>query len=185
MGNLIEKDSFSGWRILDVSQMKDADKLAALKELGYIIECKNEKLKIYDLEDGEYLACESSSDLKTIDDVYLYLDKEFVFVDQKINIIGIQGKVIAVEKVNIPHIIEVIDGEEWNKYKFSELSDEEKISLINEVDFNVIKQDNGLYRLDDIQGANLASIEYERFPSLDSIIDRLSNYWNDYCILFE
>ena len=67
----------------------------------------------------------------------------------------------------------------------SELIDEEKIALINEVDFNVIKQDNGLYRLDDIQGANLASIEYERFPSLDSIIDRLSNYWNDYCILFE
>lgn len=69
-------------------------------------------------------------------------------------------------------------------YVVDELTDEDIVELINEVDFGLITEGK-TYRLEDGQGSNLGDIESEEFESLGEIIDRLSSYWSDYeiCIL--
>ena len=52
--------------------------------------------------------------------------------------------------------------------------------LIESVEFRVIQQDNGRYRLEDMQGANLGDIEQEEFNSKAAVIDRMEVYWHDY-----
>lgn len=61
---------------------------------------------------------------------------------------------------------------------------EDKLSIIESLDFKVVKE-NGSYRLIDLQGANLANIENETFENLDKILDRLDLYLYDYqiCLL--
>lgn len=58
--------------------------------------------------------------------------------------------------------------------------------FLNEFDFDVYKSkdDNGevTYKLRDTQGANLGDIESESFYDIDSIVDRLDIYYNDYII---
>ena len=70
-------------------------------------------------------------------------------------------------------------------YDVSNMSDMEKIALIAQVEFAVVRQCNGVYRFEDCTGANLNGIEYERFTDIDLMLDRLQVYWNDYYIDFK
>lgn len=96
------------------------------------------------------------------------------------------------DEVDVTKVVEegLVNGFDYDKdnswchcevYILDELSDEDKEDLINQVEFEVIRE-NGKYRLKDLQGANLATIEGDIFDSLDDIIERLDVYWYDYLI---
>ena len=95
-------------------------------------------------------------------------------------------------------IREVITGMEDDvHYSFmlvnlDKLTDEEKESLIYEVEFTIEKNATGedgkpCWKLVDEQGANLGNIEEDEFEIGDynGMIDRLDIYWRDYGYLFE
>lgn len=52
--------------------------------------------------------------------------------------------------------------------------------FLNYFDFDYEKDENGNYRLIDLQRANLGGIEQEEFNSIPEIIDRLGTYYTDY-----
>ena len=58
--------------------------------------------------------------------------------------------------------------------------------FLNEFDFGVHKMRDKsgeiVYKLEDFQKANLGNIEDEKFYSVDSILDRLDIYYNDYLL---
>lgn len=83
-------------------------------------------------------------------------------------------------------VIKYINGEEFEMYRLDMLTDSDKLNLIGLLEFDVVRQkENNIleYRLVDLQGANLGGIEDETFYSIDSIIDRLDIYWEDYKIV--
>ena len=69
-------------------------------------------------------------------------------------------------------------------YEYNFLTEEEKLELIEEIEFEVVKDDEDYYRLVDTTKANLGNIEGEHFNSIDEIMYRLENYWYDYQISF-
>lgn len=80
------------------------------------------------------------------------------------------------------------EGNLWRVYELDKLDDNSKKKLIEEFDFEIKTiKDNGetIYKLVDVQEANLGDIESEEFETLDGIIYRLENYWDDYNIKFE
>lgn len=58
--------------------------------------------------------------------------------------------------------------------------------FLNEFDFSVYKtkDDSGrtIYKLEDLQKANLGNIEDEEFYNVDEVVDRLNIYYNDYLL---
>jgi|AntDeeMinimDraft_4_1070355.scaffolds.fasta_scaffold17535_3 hypothetical protein len=63
-----------------------------------------------------------------------------------------------------------------------ELTENEKLELINFCDFDIQQDDNG-FKLIDLQGANLNGIMEERFDTLDNILDRIGDiYLWDYFV---
>lgn len=81
-------------------------------------------------------------------------------------------------------IREEIDDMMFEVYEYNFLTEEEKLELIEEVEFEVVKDDEDYYRLVDTTKANLGNIEGEHFNSIDEIMYRLENYWYDYQISF-
>lgn len=77
-----------------------------------------------------------------------------------------------------------IDDMMFEVYEYNFLTEEEKLELIEEVEFEVVKDDEDYYRLVDTTKANLGNIEGEHFNSIDEIMYRLENYWYDYQISF-
>ena len=76
----------------------------------------------------------------------------------------------------------------WRVFELEKINDDLKKELIEEFDFEiktVEKNGETLYKLVDLQGANLGDIESEEFNDLDEIIYRLEGYWDDYNIKFE
>ena len=69
-------------------------------------------------------------------------------------------------------------------YEYNFLTEEEKLELIEEIEFEVVKDDEDYYRLVDTTKATLGNIEGEHFNSIDEIMYRLENYWYDYQISF-
>lgn len=64
--------------------------------------------------------------------------------------------------------------------------DKKFIDLLHEMDFELVKNDDGTYGLHDLQGANLGDIESEKFETAWDIMDRLSGaYINDYFLNLE
>lgn len=81
-------------------------------------------------------------------------------------------------------IRENFDDMMFEIYEYNLLTEEEKLELIEEVEFEVVKDDEDYYRLIDTTRANLNNIEGEHFNSIDEIMYRLENYWYDYQISF-
>lgn len=81
-------------------------------------------------------------------------------------------------------IREKVDDMIFEVYEYNFLTEEEKLELIEEVEFEVVKDDEDYYRLVDTTKANLGNIEGEHFNSIDEIMYRLENYWYDYQISF-
>lgn len=81
-------------------------------------------------------------------------------------------------------IREEINDMMFEVYEYNLLTKEEKLELIEEVEFEVVKDDEDYYRLVDTTRANLNNIEDEHFNSIDEIMYRLENYWYDYQISF-
>ena len=81
-------------------------------------------------------------------------------------------------------IREEINDMMFEVYEYNFLTEEEKLELIEEVEFEVVKDDEDYYRLVDTTKANLGNIEGEHFNSIDEIMYRLENYWYDYQISF-
>lgn len=81
-------------------------------------------------------------------------------------------------------IREEVDDMMFEVYEYNFLTEEEKLELIEEVEFEVVKDDEDYYRLVDTTKANLGNIEGEHFNSIDEIMYRLENYWYDYQISF-
>lgn len=63
-------------------------------------------------------------------------------------------------------------------YKTGAITFEKAYKLCQYCDFQLLKE-GATYRLKDIQGGNLGDIESEVFESLESVIDRLENYFLD------
>ena len=59
-----------------------------------------------------------------------------------------------------------------------ELSEEEMKELIAEARFELIEE-NGKYRVEDLDRANLGDIEDEEFDSLEEILKRLNSYFKN------
>lgn len=76
------------------------------------------------------------------------------------------------------------DGEIYEIYNLEVMTNKEIISLIEQMDFEVVKE-NFKYKLIDTTGANLGNIEDEEYYSIDGLVDRLENYWFDFHISFE
>lgn len=74
--------------------------------------------------------------------------------------------------------------EKFYVYNLDSMSEMQKIELIKEVEFEVKEAGEGIYRLEDTTGVNLANIESEQFNNIDEIIARLENYFHDYHITF-
>lgn len=77
-----------------------------------------------------------------------------------------------------------IEDEEETELKES-VSDkdinEDFINLLWDMEFKLVKNDNGTFSLQDMQGANLGDIESEEFTSAKEILDRLEgSYIHDY-----
>ena len=81
-------------------------------------------------------------------------------------------------------IREEVDDMMFEVYEYNFLTEEEKLELIEEVEFEVVKDDEDYYRLVDTTKANLGNIEGEHFNNIDEIMYRLENYWYDYQISF-
>ena len=81
-------------------------------------------------------------------------------------------------------IRENFDDMMFEVYEYNLLTEEEKLELIEEIEFEVIKDNEDYYRLIDTTKANLGNIEGEHFNSIDEIMYRLENYWYDYQISF-
>lgn len=81
-------------------------------------------------------------------------------------------------------IREEVDDMMFEVYEYNFLTEEEKLELIEEIEFEVVKDDEDYYRLVDTTKANLGNIEGEHFNSIDEIMYRLENYWYDYQISF-
>lgn len=62
--------------------------------------------------------------------------------------------------------------------KWEKLFDE----FLDLIEFKLVKSKNGYFHLEDYTNANLGNIEAEEFDNADWILDRLSNYVNDYII---
>lgn len=67
-------------------------------------------------------------------------------------------------------------------YIDTELSNKDKVNIIEYLDFKVIKNKDKTIQLKDLQGANLADIELDVFNNLDEALERLEVYLNDYKI---
>ena len=52
--------------------------------------------------------------------------------------------------------------------------------FLNEFDFDYEKDENGNYKLIDLQRVNLGGIEQEEFSSIPEIVNRLDTYYGDY-----
>lgn len=78
----------------------------------------------------------------------------------------------------------IYTDEDDEVYRYSDLTDEDKIKLLGFVDFKLLTNEDGTYRLKDLQGGNLANIESEIFETIDDAVGRLETYWNDYHIYF-
>lgn len=59
-----------------------------------------------------------------------------------------------------------------------ELSEEEMKEVIAEARFELIEE-NGKYRVEDLERANLGNIEDEEFDSLEDILKRLNSYFKN------
>ena len=192
MKGLIKTTGFCAWRVIYLKDNGVEDKINILNELGYIVKCENNAYVLYFAEDNSIVDIESES-FKSIDDIFLYMDKKGWFEDMKVAVHDIDGEVIDVSDIMLSS--ETIMREDYDAdcdeeqyidlYDVSNMSDMEKIALISQVEFAVVKQCNGVYRFADYTGANLNGIEYERFTDIDSMLDRLQIYWNDYCIDFK
>ena len=82
----------------------------------------------------------------------------------------------------------VADGEQYDIYDYECMLESEVIGLIETLDFEVIKtksEEDIIYKLIDITGANLGNIEDEEFYTVEQMVDRLENYWLDHHISFE
>lgn len=53
------------------------------------------------------------------------------------------------------------------------------VAMLDLIEFELVNYEDG-YGLVDLQGANLADIESDRFQTVEQIIDRLDAYINDY-----
>ena len=184
MKGLLKTSGFKNWRVVYLKDNSTEDKINILQELGYGVKDDNGNLVPYYLDDNTIVDTESTV-FKTIDEIFLYMDKEGWLQDLDIAILDIDGEEVDIQNITLNEIQHKNNGDSYYEYDLSTMSELEKIALIREVDFSVIKQVNGVFRLLDLQGGNLAGIEYERFHSIDSIIDRLDNYWNDYSIRFK
>ena len=186
MKGLITTTGFNSWRVLYLKDNNVEDKIKILNELGYIVECDNNAYIVYFSEDNS-IVDGGVEVFKSIDDIFLYMDKEGWLEDVQVAILDIDGETIDASNVTLHCEMVTIDDEEnsFAQFDLSKMSDIEKIALIGEVEFSVIKQCNGVYRVKDWQGGNLGNIEYQRFRDIDVIIDRLDVYWNDYSITFK
>ena len=192
MKGLIPTTEFGDWRVMYLKDNGVEDKINILNELGYIVKCENNAYVLYFAEDNSIVDIESES-FKSIDDIFLYMDKKGWFEDMKVAVRDIDGEVIDVSDIMLSS--ETIMREDYDVdcdeeqyidlYDVSNMSDMEKIALIAQVEFAVVRQCNGVYRFEDCTGANLNGIEYERFTDIDLMLDRLQVYWNDYCIDFK
>lgn len=59
-----------------------------------------------------------------------------------------------------------------------ELSEEEMRKLIGDVRLELIEED-GVFRVEDLDGANLGNIEDEEFDSLEDVLKRLNSYFKN------
>lgn len=186
MKGLIRTFGFNAWRIMYLKDNSVEDKIKILNELGYIVKCENDAYVLYFAEDNSIVDV-GTEVFESIDDIFLYMDKEGWLEDIEVAILDIDGETIDTSNVTLHCEMVTIDDEEdsFAQYDLSKMSDIEKIALIGEVEFSVIKQCNGVYSLKDCQGGNLANVEYQRFRNIDEIIDRLDVYWNDYSITFK
>lgn len=69
-------------------------------------------------------------------------------------------------------------------YIYKELTEEDKLKLIEEIEFKVEKVDGDTYKVIDKTGENLGNIKEQVFANIDEIMDRLENYFNDYDMSF-
>lgn len=57
------------------------------------------------------------------------------------------------------------------------------IEILNEMEFSLVRNDDGTFGVHDLQGVNLGDIEHEKYDSAYGILDRMSGtYMNDYFI---
>ena len=59
-----------------------------------------------------------------------------------------------------------------------ELSEEEMSELIGDIRLELIEED-GVFRVEDLDGANLGNIEDEEFDSLEDVLKRLNSYFKN------
>lgn len=195
MKGLIPTTEFGDWRVMYLKDNGVEDKINILNELGYIVKCENNAYVLYFAEDNSIVDIESESfkSIESIDDIFLYMDKKGWFEDMKVAVRDIDGEVIDVSDIMLSSETKMredydvdCDEEQYiDLYDVSNMSDMEKIALIVQVEFAVVRQCNGVYRFEDCTGANLNGIEYERFTDIDLMLDRLQVYWNDYYIDFK
>ena len=195
MKGLIKTIGFCDWRVIYLKDNGVEDKINILNELGYIVKCENNAYVLYFAEDNSIVDIESESfkSIESIDDIFLYMDKKGWFEDMKVAVRDIDGEVIDVSDIMLSSETKMredydvdCDEEQYiDLYDVSNMSDMEKIALIAQVEFAVVRQCNGVYRFEDCTGANLNGIEYERFTDIDLMLDRLQVYWNDYYIDFK
>lgn len=54
------------------------------------------------------------------------------------------------------------------------------INLLETLEFELVRDDDGTYYLEDLEGVNLGDIRSDRFDTASEIIDRLDHYITDF-----
>ncbi len=108
----------------------------------------------------------------------LYDNSEIILADDKIG----ETDFLTEESEEEETLTEYLGYTERNyglwDLNLKELSEEEMRELIGDVRLELIEED-GVFRVEDLDGANLGNIEDEEFDSLEDVLKRLNSYFKN------